>query len=341
MFLNKKYCFADESEARSSFSDLLSQVSADDMRLFDRVLSTVFSVRQALFDFVHRTGAAKKGSAETGLPDICITAVEEYVIPALSAQGIGCCMELRQYSFDEVPEGLPRIHAYVLITLQDCELIIDVDADPFYDEDIGVVIAPNKTGMYSLGSPVHRRWLTKSGYIEKVECYTRESRTYLTCEGIAYLTMRNYFFESDANQCPLVLSPYSTAYFSYSAGWIGTVRRDWIKLILVAHSQEKNLLLWNLTFDDISSIELRFAEVKKLRLVFLDNTDMLIPLDRYGYPLECETVQYVKQGSQTQDVVKYAFRSSLTSRIYLPSPFDGDEILSKQDSKEDRKPQSI
>ncbi len=326
MFLSKRYCFANESEARTSFSDLLAQVSADDMQLFGRALSAIFSVRQELVDLVHRNGAGKKRAAEPGLPDICITASEDYVIPVFSAQGIGCCMEVRQYNFDEIPAGLPRIHAYVTIKLADFELIVDVDADPFYHEDVGVVISPDRAGLYSLGSQVHRRWVTESGYIDRFECYTRESRVYLTGEGVSYLTMRNYFFESDANQCPIVLSPFVTAYFSYSAGWIGTARRDWIKLILVSHSQAKKLLVWNLTFDDLSSIEIRLAEMKSLHLVFLDNTDILIPLDKYGYPLESETVQYVKHDAQAQNVVRYSFHSLPTSRITLPSPFDGDEI---------------
>ena len=43
MLLSKKYCFANESEATSSFSDVLSQVSADDIRQFDRALSLQYS----------------------------------------------------------------------------------------------------------------------------------------------------------------------------------------------------------------------------------------------------------------------------------------------------------
>ena len=341
MFLSKKYCFANESEARSSFSYLLSRGSADDIRLFDKVLSTIFSVRRRLFESVHRRGVDKNGSVDVSLPDICITANEDYVIPALSAQGIGCCMEIRQYTIDEILAGLPRVHAYVIITIGGSELIIDVDADPFYYENIGVIISPEKTDLYSLGAPVHRRWITSSWNIDRIECYTRESRIYLTCEGIAYVTMRYYFLESDANQCPIVLSPYATTYFSYSAGWIGTARRDWIKLILAAHSQENNLLLWNLTFDDLNAIEIRFAERKSLRLVFLDGTDMLIPFDRYGYPLESGIIQYIKPDAQTQPIVRYAFHSSPTSSITLPSPFNSDKVLSEQQSEEDGKSNSI
>src|SRR5437016_2773819 len=117
MFLSKKYCFANESEAKSTFSDLIPQVSADDMQLFDRALSIIFSVRRDLLDLVNHSSSRKKISAEKGLPDICIPANEEYVIPAFLAQAIGCCMELRQYNFDEIPAGLPRIHAYVIIKL--------------------------------------------------------------------------------------------------------------------------------------------------------------------------------------------------------------------------------
>lgn len=333
MLLDKQCCFANESEARSSFSDLLARLSTEDSQLFDRALSAIFSVRQKLVDLVHRSGAGKTRAAVAGLPDICITASEDYVLPALSAQGIGCYMEIRQYSFDEIAAGLPRIHAYVTIPLDDFELIIDVDADPFYCEDVGVVISPDRAGLYSWGSPVHRRWVTESGRIEKFECYTRESRVYLTGEGVSYLTLRNYFFESDANQCPVVLSPFVAAYFSYSAGWIGMERRDWIKLILVAHSQEQKLLLWNLTFDDLSSIEIRFTEMKSLHLVFLDNTDIHIPLDGYGYPLESDTVRYGKCSAKTQSVVKYAFRSSPTDKILLPSPFDRSEIWTSRETR--------
>lgn len=221
MFLSKKYGFANEAEARSGLSGLLSRGSVDERWLFKNLLTTIFSARQELVERVHHRGV--ENNIGWGLPDICIPANEDTVIPALSAQGIGCCMEIRQYS--------------------------------------------------------------------------------------------------NANQWPIVLSPYVTAYFSYSAGWLGTVRRDWIKSILVAHSQEKQHLLWNLTFDDLSSIELRCAERKNLRLAFLDGTDMLIPLDRYGYPLESEKVQYVKSDAQTQLVVKYTFRSSPTSSVMLPSPF--------------------
>lgn len=329
MFLDKQYCFANETEARASLSDLLARVNADDIQLFDKAISAIFLVRQQLVDLVNRSSSGKTRVAGTGLSDICITASEDYVLPAFSAQGIGCCMEIRQYSFDEVPAGLPRIHAFVTITLEDTELIIDADADPFYGEDVGVVIS-NRAGLYSWGWPVHRRQVTASGRIEKFECYTRESRAYLTGEGVTYLTLRNYFFESDANQCPLIFSPFVVAYFSYSAGWVGTERRDWIKLILVAHSQEKKLLLWNLTFDDLRSIEIRLTEMKGLHLVFLDNTDIHIPLDGNGYPLEGETVHYRKRGASPQSVVKYAFHSSLTGSIVLPSPFDRNEKEEKE-----------
>src|SRR5947209_5470430 len=121
MFLSKMYCFANESEARSSFSNLLSQVSADDIQRFDRALSAIFSVRRELFDIVNGSSADKRRLLEMGLPDICITANEDYVMSALSAQGIGCYMELRQYNFNEIPAGLPRIHAYVIIKLGDAE----------------------------------------------------------------------------------------------------------------------------------------------------------------------------------------------------------------------------
>jgi hypothetical protein len=330
MFLSKKYCFANEPEARANLSGLLSQGSAADNQLFDRVLSTIFSVRRELFEVVRRGASSKERSAQAGLPDICITATEDYVIPAFSAQDIGCRMEIRQYTSNEVPTGLPRIHAYVLITIGNSELVIDIDADPFYNENVGVVIAPATSGLYSLGSPVHRRWVSASGRIDRFECYTRESRTYLTGEGISYLTMRNYFFESDANLCPIVLSPFSTAYFSYSAGWIGSLRRDWIKLILVSHSRENNLLLWNLTFDALSFVEIRWTQVKSLRLAFLDKTEVVIPLDTNGYPLESEIVQYIKKNTRSQDIMKYTFDSSPPSRIRLPSPFEGDGILSEE-----------
>lgn len=338
MFLSKKYCFANESEARSGLPDLLSRGSADERLLFENVLSPIFAVRQELVERVHRGVDNNSGM---GLPDICIPANEDNVIPALSAQGIGYCMEIRQYALNEIPAGLPRVHAYVIITIGSFELIIDVDADPFYHENIGVIISPEKTDLYCLGAPVHRRWITASGDIEKAECYSRESRTYLTCEGIAYVTMRYYFLETDANLCPIVLSPYVTAYFSYSAGWLGTVRRDWIKLILVAHSQGKQHLLWNLTFDDLSSIELRCAEKNNLRLAFLDGTDMLIPLDNYGYPLESGIVQYVRSDAQTQPVMKYAFRSSPASSVMLPSPFDSNGILPEQQFVEEGQSNSI
>lgn len=339
MFLSKKYCFANESEARSGLSDLLSRGSADERLLFENVLSTIFAVRQELVEGVHHRGV--DNNIGLGLPDICIPANEDTVIPALSAQGIGCCMEIRQYALNEIPAGLPRVHAYVIITMGTFEWIIDVDADPFYHENIGVIISPEITDLYRLGAPVHRRWINASGSIEKAECYSRESRTYLTCEGIAYVTMRYYFLESDVNQCPIVLSPYVTAYFSYSAGWLGTVRRDWIKLILVAHSQEKQHLLWNLTFDDLSSIELRCAERKIFRLAFLDGTDMLIPLDEYGYPLESGRVQYVKSDAQNQQVVKYTFRSSPTSSVMLPSPFDSNGKFLERHTEEEQQSNSI
>lgn len=339
MFLSKKYCFANESEARSGLSDLLSRGSADERLLFENVLSPIFAARQELVERVHRGGVGNNSGL--GLPDICIPANEDTVIPALSAQGIGCCMEIRQYALNEIPAGLPRVHAYVIITMGTFELIIDVDADPFYHENIGVIISPEKTDLYRLGAPVHRRWITASGDIEKAECYSRESRTYLTCEGIAYVTMRYYFLESDANLCPIILSPYVTAYFSYSAGWFGTVRRDWIKLILVAHSQEKQHLLWNLTFDDLSSIEIRCAEKNNLRLTFLDSTDIRIPFDSYGYPLESEIIQYAKSNVQHQHVVKYTFRSSPTSSVMLPSPFDSNGIFLERQTEEEQQSNSI
>ena len=326
MFLSKKYCFANESEARSHFSDLLSQGSVDDQHILDRVLSTIFTVRRELFESVHHS-TGKNRPATVGLPDVCITANEDYVIPAFSAQGLSCCMEIRQYTSHEIPEGQPSIHAYSVIIVGGSEWIIDVDADPFYTENIGVIIAPEKTGLYSSGFLVHKRWITASGHVERSECYTREARTYLTCEGISYVTMRYYFLGSDANQCPIVLSPYSTVYFSYSAGWTGEVRRDWIKLILVSHSQKNQVLLWNLTFDNVYSIEIRFTEKKNLHLVFLNNTDMLIPLDMHGYPLESETMQYRKHDTLSPHIEKYSFHASPTNSITLPSPFEEDDIL--------------
>lgn len=66
--------------------------------------------------------------------------------------------------------------------------------------------------------------------------------------------------------------------------------------------------------------------MKGLRLVFLDKTETLLPLDTGGYLLESELVKYIKQDTQPQYPVKYAFHSSPTSRITLPSPFDGDGI---------------
>ena len=59
-------------------------------------------------------------------------------------------MEMRQYNLNEIPAGLPHIHAYVMIKLGDFELIVDVDADPFYGENVGVIISPDRTGLYSL-----------------------------------------------------------------------------------------------------------------------------------------------------------------------------------------------
>lgn len=146
MFLNKKYCFTNESEARSHFSDLLSQRSEEDQHFFDKVLSTIFPVRRELLERAHSSSREKRPAA-LGLPDVCITANEDYVIPAFSAQGIGGCMEIRQYPFAEIPEGQPRIHAYVVITASGTEWIIDVDADPFYGENIGVIISPEKTDL--------------------------------------------------------------------------------------------------------------------------------------------------------------------------------------------------
>ena len=98
----------------------------------------------------NNTNEKKRTPSGKGLTDICITANEDFLVPALSSQGIPGCMEVRQFSLTEIPKGQPLIHAYVTINLGNSETIVDVDADPLYDENSGEKISPTLHTISSL-----------------------------------------------------------------------------------------------------------------------------------------------------------------------------------------------
>lgn len=322
MFLNKNEFYKDQSEASHALLGILNELSYTEVQLLQKILTTVFLVRSALIDLENRSGPnpMKRRAGGNGLSDICITACEDFLIPALIKQNIACHMEIRQYVFKGFPEGFPRIHAFVTTLLGRFELILDVDADPFYDENVGVFISTERAGLYSLGSLVHKRWITELDKIEKFEVYTWRERRYFVGKNIPYLTLQYYFMDSDSNQCPICLSPSTTMYFSYAHAWRGDIEYDLIELIMVSKRKDEDQLLWNIKFTNLIDIEIEFSASKFLHLGFSDGTETLLSLDSDGYPVSSNIIEYKNDIKPLGAPVKYSIQSAPTNRLTLPSP---------------------
>ena len=323
MLLSRKYCFRNEFEVERGLTDYLSRLDSHNLRRFRSAASEMFLVRHKLFELEQLNKSKKKGNSNKGLSDICITANERYLLPPLADQGIECCMEVRQYYYDKISENLPLIHAFTLVKLQGLEFIMDVNPDPFYGEDVGIIITPEREveGLYSSGWNVHTRHLEENDRIKAFDFFTNDARLYFHGEDIPYLSIRNYFLDSDSNFCPIGLTPHTSFYFSYARCWRGMKPSDAIQLIMASNRIDEDLLLWNLTFYDLSYIELSFNSRKSLHLEFNDHTELTVPLDNHGYPLENDFIEYREKLKDRNVIVRYAFSSAPSAKIFHPVPF--------------------
>ena len=323
MLLSRQYCFRNEFDVERGLVDYLSRLDSHNLRRFRSALSEIFLVRHKLFELEQPNKSKKKGNSNKGLSDICITANERYLLPALSDLGIECCMEVRRYYFDEISEHLPLIHAFSIVKLQGVEFIVDVNADPFYGEDVGIIITPEREveGLYSSGWKIHTRQLEEKDRIKAFDFFTNDARLYFHGEDIPYLSIRNYFLDSDSNLCPIGLTACTSIYFSYARCWRDMNPYDAIQLVMASNRKDEDFLLWNLTFYDLSYIELLFKSKRSLHFEFNDHTELTVSLDSYGYPLENDFIEYRDISKDRNDIVRYAFNSAPSAKIFLPVPF--------------------
>ena len=203
-----------------------------------------------------------------GLGAICISCVESHVTPILKNYGIATDMIARQYPYKWCERfGFPPIHAYNLLNLGPARFVLDLDADPFYGANTGVVVAPlaAKLPIYELGFAYHKRSCASNGEIVEFSCMHFDDkhgqRVYMDGDVAEHFSIVPYHFESGANRCPIVIAGGATLYFGYDkcSDRSGNVFHS-VSLSCVCAVPASTAVVYNLHFHGIRSFHVRRAD---------------------------------------------------------------------------------
>jgi hypothetical protein len=284
---SSEYSFDDEIEARNVLESQLPDLDSADTTRLQAILEEAFKVRRTLLSLPPdtRVGDSRQIAQRYGrLTDICITANERYLFPALAAIGVEFQVELRVYPLQESSAGLPRFHMYAILEMSGSELIIDVNADPFYDRDIGVIISPSRAGLYNQGTVVHRRRVGKDSRIFS-EFFTYDGRLYFRGDDLRYLTVANYFLGSDSNYCPIIISDSTTLYLSYARSFFSGEWHDLIDIGFVARMRAYDYFLWSFALRNVAFFQVLPGDSRSFQVEFVDKSRLEIELDKAGFPI--------------------------------------------------------
>jgi hypothetical protein len=240
-------------------SDQVDRVSVALDALLERKLSLI---KELSGDFrVPYTPTSSLGA-------ICISCVESHVTPILADCGIATEMIARQYPHEwRQRNGFPPIHAYNLIDLGRSRFVLDLDADPFFGADTGVVVAPIEAHVpiYNVGFEYHKRSFAPTGEIVEFSCMYLDDehgqRVYMDGDWASHISIVPYHFESDANRCPIVVSGGTTLHFGYDKCWDikGNVLHS-ISLTCVCPVQVNRGGIYNLHFQHIQYFNVKRTE---------------------------------------------------------------------------------
>jgi hypothetical protein len=203
-----------------------------------------------------------------GLGAICISCVESHVTPILAACGIATEMIARQYPYEwRHQRGFPPIHAYNLIDLGPSRFVLDLDADPFFGANTGVVVAPIEANVpiYDVGFEYHKRSFAPTGEIIGFSCMHFDDvhgpRVYMDGDWAGHVSIAPYHFESDANRCPIVIAGGATLHFGYDKSWDikGNVLHS-ISLTCVCPVQANLAGVYNLHFQHVQLFHVQRTE---------------------------------------------------------------------------------
>jgi hypothetical protein len=275
-----------------------------------------------------------------GLGAICISCVESHVTPILAACGIGTDMMARQYPYEwRRQRGFPPIHAYNLIDLGPSRFVLDLDADPFFGANTGVVVAPIEANVpiYDVGFEYHKRSFAPTGEIIGFSCTCFDDahgqRVYMDGDWASHISIVPYHFESGANQCPIVVSGGTTLHFGYDKSWDikGKVLHS-ISLRCVCPVQANRAGVYNLHFQHVELFHVQRTEDlgTTISIVF-DNTsqfELLIASDGTLIPNNYVSLHNSRESMPETVSVRLTGRHGLPVNLKLPYPEQANDLAS-------------
>ena len=322
-----QYVHTTRTNFRQRFASLLTGAPSDQLDRFGDAFDALNQRKSSLIEELREDSRVSYKSGD-GLGAICISCVESHVTPILAVFGIETEIVARQYPSEwRDQRGFPLMHAYNLLNHGPFCFVVDLDADPFYGADTGVVVAPLAANVpiYNHGFVYHMRSCASGGGITRFSCVLFDdahgSRVYMDGDGAEYISIAPYQFESGANSCPLVLAGGATLYFGYDKTWDtrGHVFHS-ISLTCVCRVPICTTALYNLGFRRIHSFHVRSADDRKtaVSIVFEDTSQFEVLIASDGSLLPNKYVKIRNSSGIMPQTVSIRFMENNRTPLELP-----------------------